>query len=52
DSVYAGSEFRVLVTLGSGAGLIIRRSASQGGLRPGTPVRLGWATDRARLLPA
>jgi putative spermidine/putrescine transport system ATP-binding protein len=52
DSVYAGSEFRVLVTLGSGASLIIRRSASQGGLRPGTPVRLGWATDRARLLPA
>ncbi|PZW42983.1 putative spermidine/putrescine transport system ATP-binding protein [Humitalea rosea] len=52
ESVYAGSEFRLLVTLDSGTTLVARRSPGHAELRIGDEVALGWAADRARLLPA
>ncbi len=50
ETVYAGSEHRLVVTLGSGASLILRRTASQGSLPLGAPVLLGWPAERAQLL--
>jgi putative spermidine/putrescine transport system ATP-binding protein len=50
ESVYAGSEFRLVVTLPSGATLVVRRSASQAVPAIGEEVALGWDAARARLL--
>ncbi len=50
ETVYAGAEHRLVVTLGSGATLILRRTAGQGSLPLGAAVRLGWHAARARLL--
>jgi putative spermidine/putrescine transport system ATP-binding protein len=50
ESVYAGSEFRLLVALASGTTLVVRRLASQGSFAIGHSVRIGWPAERARLL--
>ncbi|MBW6399399.1 ABC transporter ATP-binding protein [Roseomonas sp. HJA6] len=50
ESVYAGSEFRLVVTLGSGATLVVRRSSGQAVPHLGEEAALGWAPERARLL--
>jgi putative spermidine/putrescine transport system ATP-binding protein len=50
DSVYAGSEFRLVVTMGSGATLVTRHPAGQRMPVVGEEVALGWAPERARLL--
>lgn len=50
ESVYAGSEFRLIATLPSGATLVVRRSAGQDVPAIGDEVSLGWDAARARLL--
>ncbi|MEO3475286.1 ABC transporter ATP-binding protein [Roseomonas sp. CAU 1739] len=50
ESVYAGSEFRLVVTLGSGSMLVMRCSSGQIVPMIGDEVTLGWAPERARLL--
>ena len=52
ETVYAGAETRLLVALGSGTVLTVRRSPA---LRPyslGDSVGVIWPADRARFLPA
>jgi putative spermidine/putrescine transport system ATP-binding protein len=51
ESVYAGAESRVLVTLGSGVVLTIRRSPSLPALALGESVGVGWAAEQVRVLP-
>jgi putative spermidine/putrescine transport system ATP-binding protein len=50
ESVYAGSEFRLMATLPSGTTLVVRRSAGQDVPAIGDEVSLGWDAGRARLL--
>ena len=52
ETVYAGSETRLIVTLASGASITARRPASLKPLAIGATVSIGWATERARFLPA
>ena len=52
ETVYAGAETRLIVTLGSGATLTIRRSAGEAPLALGAAVTVGWAPARARFLTA
>ncbi|MBP0491813.1 ABC transporter ATP-binding protein [Pararoseomonas indoligenes] len=52
ESVYAGSEFRLLVTLGSGTTIVARRSPGQAPLAIGDEVVLDWDAAQGRLLPA
>lgn len=50
ESVYAGSEFRLVVTLGSSNTLVTRIASGQAVPVIGDEVTLGWAPERARLL--
>ncbi len=50
ESVYAGSELRLVVTLGSGSTLVMRIASGQAVPVIGDEVTLGWPPERARLL--
>jgi putative spermidine/putrescine transport system ATP-binding protein len=52
ESVYGGSETRLIVSLSSGAQLVVRRRAGQKPIEIGDTVAIGWAPDKARFLPA
>ena len=52
ESVYAGSETRLIVSLLSGAQLVVRRRAGQEPVSIGDTVAIGWAPEHARFLPA
>jgi len=52
ESVYAGSETRLIVSLSSGAQLVVRRRAGQNRVSIGDVVAMGWAPEEARSLPA
>jgi putative spermidine/putrescine transport system ATP-binding protein len=52
ESVYAGSETRLIVGLASGAQLTVRRRAGERPIRIGDTVAVGWEPDKARFLPA
>jgi putative spermidine/putrescine transport system ATP-binding protein len=51
ETVYAGAESRVLVTLGSGTVVTIRRSPSLPALALGENVGVAWAAEQVRVLP-
>jgi putative spermidine/putrescine transport system ATP-binding protein len=51
EAVYAGSETRIIVVLGSGNILTIRRSHGSRNPPIGAIVTVSWAAERARLLP-
>jgi putative spermidine/putrescine transport system ATP-binding protein len=50
ETVYAGAETRVLVALGSGSVMTVRRPPMLRPLALGDKVGLGWAADQARIL--
>jgi len=50
ETVYAGSELRLIIRLASGATLVVRRSGSLGALDIGAAVRLGWSGAHTRFL--
>jgi putative spermidine/putrescine transport system ATP-binding protein len=52
ESVYGGSETRLIVALSSGVQLVVRRRAGQDPVGIGDTVAIGWAPDKARFLPA
>jgi putative spermidine/putrescine transport system ATP-binding protein len=52
ESVYGGSETRLIVALSSGAQLVVRRRAGQDPVGIGDMVAIGWAPEKARFLPA
>jgi putative spermidine/putrescine transport system ATP-binding protein len=51
ETVYAGAETRLLVALGSGAVITIRRAPSQPRIGLGEHVALGWSAEHAMILP-
>jgi putative spermidine/putrescine transport system ATP-binding protein len=52
ESVYAGSETRLIVALSSGARLTVRRRAGESPVGIGDAVAIRWAPGKARFLPA
>jgi putative spermidine/putrescine transport system ATP-binding protein len=52
ESVYAGSETRLLVALASGTVVTIRRSAAPPGLRVGDTIGLSWSQQHCNFLEA
>ena len=52
ESVYAGSETRLIVSLSSGTQLVVRRRAGQHPVGIGDIVAIGWAPEKARFLSA
>jgi putative spermidine/putrescine transport system ATP-binding protein len=52
DSVYAGVETRVVVRLGSGNLLVVRRSGGDAPLTIGSRIGLEWLAHQSRFLPA
>jgi putative spermidine/putrescine transport system ATP-binding protein len=52
ESVYAGSETRLIVAMRSGAQLIVRHLSGQSPVGIGDVVGIRWDTEKARFLPA
>ena len=52
DSVYAGSETRLLVALASGTVVTVRRAVIPAGLRVGDSIGLSWAQHHCNFLEA
>jgi putative spermidine/putrescine transport system ATP-binding protein len=52
ESVYAGSETRLLVELASGTVVTVRRSAAPVGLRVGDSIGLSWSQQHCNFLEA
>jgi putative spermidine/putrescine transport system ATP-binding protein len=52
DSVYAGSETRLLVALPSGTVVTVRRAVMPAGLRVGDTIGLSWAPHHCNFLEA
>jgi putative spermidine/putrescine transport system ATP-binding protein len=52
DSVYAGVETRVVVRLGSGNQLVVRRLGGDVPLTIGSRIGLEWSAQQSRFLPA
>jgi len=52
ESVYAGSETRLLVALASGTVVTVRRSAAPPGLRVGDTIGLSWSQQHSNFLEA
>jgi putative spermidine/putrescine transport system ATP-binding protein len=51
ETVYAGAETRLMVALGSGTVVTIRRSPALRPLALGEMVAVGWAAEKVRVLP-
>ena len=51
ESVYAGAETRLMVALGSGTVLTVRRAPALRCYSLGDPVGVAWPAERARFLP-
>jgi putative spermidine/putrescine transport system ATP-binding protein len=50
ETVYAGAETRLFITLASGTVMSVRRAAGTSMVGLGDTVSLGWSADRARFL--